>query len=398
MLFRKHIPSEIHRTYNLDFVSGIFSGLSLGLTVPFFAVIARRIGATPTQIAFMAAAPFVSAFFALYWAHLAERTTKKRHIFYAGMFSRAFLFGMLFIWAPFPFVIVVFISQFLTSLVIPAYAGIMNEIYPDAHRGKAMGYVRVGALCAMMIATYFGGRWLDAGSFIYRWAFPLGAIFGMAASYTFWRIEVAEKKNASAEAGFDITEIWRIFKGNSFYRNFELSYFIFGFGNLMSLPIYPLFVVDVLKLSNFTVGKLAAFSSIVSILGMIFWGRQIDKKGPFRLLGRNLLLISLIPALYCISRGVSTLYIANFFLGATFAGLELLMIATIIGISQGTNVPKYMACHTTFMGVRGTIAPFAGIALSHIIGLRGVFLVSTILIIIGGISVMRVFRGHEATG
>lgn len=398
MLFKRHIPSEIRRSYNTDFLSGIFSGLSLGLTAPFFAVIGRRIGATPTQIAFMTAAPFVSAFFALYWAHLAERTTKKRHIFYAGMFSRAFLFGMLFIFAPLPFVVIVFISQFLTSLIIPAYAGMMNEIYPDEHRGKAMGYVRVGALCAMMIATYFGGRWLDAGSFVYRWVFPLGAIFGMAASYTFWKIEVAEKRAAPSEARFDIAGAWRIFKGNSFYRKFELSYFIFGFGNLMSIPIYPLFAVDVLKLSNFTVGKLAAFSSIMSMVGMIFWGRQIDKKGPFRLMGRNLLLIALIPALYCISRDVSTLYIANFFLGISFAGLELLMIATIIGISQRTNVPRYMACHTTLMGIRGSIAPFAGIALAHVIGLRGVFLVSTILIIIGGISVMRVFRGHEAGG
>ena len=44
-------------------------------------------------------------------------------------------------------------------------------------------------------------------------------------------------------------------------------------------------------------------------------------------------------------------------------------------------VPKYSAIHITLSGVRGSIFPFVGIGLINIVGIKTVFLLSTLLIL-----------------
>ncbi|MFH1407291.1 MAG: MFS transporter [Candidatus Omnitrophota bacterium] len=407
MIFKKTLPKEIHRAYGFDFTTGVLNGLALGLTTPFLAVVARRLGASAGYLAVLVCAPYIGSLLSFYWAHLAERYGRKRCVILGGVVSMSLLLFAVFKLTPFWYCTLIFFSQFMLYMGRPAYTGIMAQIYPDSARGKAMGYVRIGISSATTFASFLGGRLLDI--FSYRVVYPIAGALGVLANFAFSKICVPSPKDDNdireftppfptklqnkreGRAGFRLKEAFEILKNDATYRKFEQGFFIFGFGNLMALPVYALFVVDVLKLTNFEVGFLATVASLLGIGAMYYWGHAIDAKGAFRLAGKVILLLSLTPFVYCIAGNYWILFIAAAASGIGLAGLELITMNSIIEISKKVNVPKYTGIHITLMGIRGSIAPFAGTQLAAIIGLRWVFFLSGALIVLGGMLVMREF-------
>ncbi len=372
----------MRRNYSYDFLAGILFGISVGLILPFIFLVARRLGASPFQLALLASAPFYGSLISFYWAHKAQSGSKKSFVVWGSIVSRSLLLFTLFINTPFPFSLVLFFSQFLGPMIDPAYVGIMSEVYPDSHRGKAMGYVRIGASLAVIASCFFGGKFLDL--FGYRLIFPVGAIFGILSSLVFARMDVSEKEPVEVPK-FEVKEILRIMKKDSNFSVFEIFYFIFGFGNLLFVPVFPIFLVDTLGISNFDAGKLSVAAGIFGLIAVYFWGHIIDKKGarfsiPFAVFG-----LGFAPFLYFFAKDMRFLYAASIISGICFAGLDLLILNSMIEFSNKTLAPKYHAIHTTFMGIRGIVAPFLGIRLMHMLGARMVFMISFALIIFSSV-------------
>ncbi|MBM3254449.1 MAG: MFS transporter [Candidatus Omnitrophica bacterium] len=382
MFFKSHFPHHIRKNYNYDFWAGILFGIYAGLILPFIFLVARRLGASPFQLALIASAPFYGNLISFYWAHKAQSGSKKSFVVCGSIISRSLLLFTLLINAPFPFSLVVFFSQFLSPMIDPAYVGVMSEVYPDSYRGKAMGYVRIGASLAIIASCFFGGKFLDL--FGHRLIFPLGAMFGILSSLVFAGMDVSEKEPISVSK-FEAKEILRIMRKDSDFSTFEIFYFIFGFGNLLFVPVFPIFLVDTLGISNFDAGKLSVVASIFGLIAVYFWGHIIDKKGarfsiPFAVAG-----LGFVPFLYFFAKDMHLLYAASIISGICFAGLDLLILNSMIEFSNKTLAPKYHAIHTTFMGIRGVVAPFLGIRLMHILGARMVFMLSFLSIIVSSI-------------
>jgi len=170
-----------------------------------------------------------------------------------------------------------------------------------------------------------------------------------------------------------------IFRSDRRFFYYSLIFFTSGFSNLLAMPLYPIFLVDILHASNTLVGKLSSISSFFWIISYLFWGRYVDKKGPIQALSVSFLLTSFVPLLYAVASNLWFIVLASIITGFNVGSVELARIDYITRISKSENVQTYWGVDYTLMGIRGITAPFIGVGLMSILGIREALLISFLM-------------------
>lgn len=386
---RLGVPRVTRYSLEWDMLAGLCAGAFTGMVFPFLTKIARgELHASSNAIALMVAAPFIGNLFSPFWARQMEGKDKLPFCFYSWSAARALLLLMPLAFTGGVFVLLITLLQIIGTVASPAYTSMMRDIYPDAARGRLMGYVRVMMQSAMFLATLVTGRLLDS-HIPFRYLFPVAGIFGIGAAVAFKKVRVLpqatidnNKQRAveKLEADTDTQEktpfllqTINILRHNRPYRYFALSVFVYGFANLMLQPLFGLYQVDVLHISSTQIANLTNVGSLCAIVGAFFWGRFMDRKGPPTTVMCSIVLIALIPVIYIMTRRVEGLYLASILSGLGFAGIELSYLASILLYADRKRTAQYQSLHSLLLGVRGVIAPLIGVPLVKVFGYSAIF-------------------------
>jgi MFS family permease len=99
----------------------------------------------------------------------------------------------------------------------------------------------------------------------------------------------------------------------------------------------------------------------------------------------NLLLTAFITLAFACAFDLWVTAIAYIITGITVAGSDLGWMNAIMQFARKEQIGHYTALHAFLLGVRGIIAPLLGTVLMTIpwIGLRGVFIIATIIVLYG---------------
>lgn len=384
MLFNRRIPSIIQTVYYYDSIGGFLDGIFFGLSLCLLPIVGRKIGCSNLQMGFLSAIPFIGALFTFLWADYSSKRKKMPFLILAKGIGRGALFLMFFSSQPWMFLLTVFLFYFFEFAGMPAYGGIIQDIYPREHRGKAMGYVKAEMVLAIILFSYIAGYLLSLGERSYTYIFPLGAVFGLLSLAFFQRIKVeSDKKVEKGKRQFPLTRVREIFQKDRRHLYFSSIFFIFGFGNLLPVALYPIFLVDTLKISTMIAGKLVALTSLFWLVSTIFWAEYIDRKNPLKALCILFLIASVTPFIYFLATNIWFVASAAICVGVVSGGLWLTWINYITKIAPQRDVQIYWGIQHSLMGVRGIIAPFTGIGLMHLLGIRGAFLISSVMIFLG---------------
>ncbi len=381
------ISPVVRRNLALDFGSAIFYGIFISAISTFVPVIARRLGASALLISAITAAPAVGNIIAVLASHYLQRRRKMPFMVAAWGIGRGLFLLMPFVAAPIPFVLIVVVHWLIVSLSVTGYVEAMRAIYPAAIRGRAMAYVRVGFTACAAIMTPVFGQLLDVWS--YQLIFPLAAICGVMSGVTFGWVAYADEP---AQTRHNLFEPWRVFQRDARYRTYSIAFSICGFGVLLTAPLIPLLLVDELQLNYGQVGLLGMINSVFWMLFYIVWGRLVDRRGGLWTVQINLFLMTFISLAFFAAQDLRLAAVAYIFTGITAAGTDLGWINAVMQFARAEEIAQYTALHAFLMGVRGIVAPLLGTALMAVpgIGLRGVFLLSAILIVLGWWLVRRV--------
>ncbi|OIO75609.1 MAG: hypothetical protein AUJ85_02485 [Elusimicrobia bacterium CG1_02_37_114] len=390
MLLDKLVPESFRRTYTIDSISGIFVAFYMGLTAPFVAIVARRLGASALLISMIVSAPFIGQLFCNLWIKFMRGKEKIHFVVWGSAASRVLMLLMAVVTGPAVYTSIIVAQNLINPGAGLAYADVMKRVYPDEYRGRAMGYIRIEVYLVLFILSIMAGKLMDL--YGYKVIFPIATVFGLLSSFTFSAIKVAK---------IEQNEI------NSCARKFHLSsdkkfltflsfYSIWGFANLLSASLYPIFMVDKLNVSNFQIGILYALINLIALLGYFYWGGYIDKKSIFSGNIKCMLCISSVSVVYFL---VSVLNLNFWFLlpvslfqGFGMAGGELVVFNLILKFAPQDKIPEYMAQHMFAMAIRGILAPQIGSQLSAIIGMPGVFMISFCLGMIAIILLSRYYK------
>ena len=354
---------------------------------------ARRLGADTFLISLLMAAQFAGNLLVFLAAHYLQNKRKMPYMVWAWTIARSMFLLTLFVTTPLPFVLLLIVFWIIVSLPVPGYTEVMRGIYPDEYRGRAMAYVRVAMTAAVVVVTPLAGQLLDVVG--YQLVFPIAGLFGIASGLLFGRIRFDEQLPVVRQP---ISAIWRVLREDSRFRAFSAAFTVFGFGNLMTMPLLPIFLVDELKLSYGEVGLLGLVNSVFWMLGYFVWGRTIDRRGSSWTLKVNFLLTAGVPFGFALATDMKLVAIAYVFAGITTAGIDIGWLNAMISLAPKDRVGVYTALHSFLIGIRGLIAPFAGAALMAVpaIGIRGALAISGILLIVGWL-MLRMVPGDRAT-
>ncbi|HUU53690.1 MAG TPA: MFS transporter, partial [Armatimonadota bacterium] len=280
------LPKPVRRALKWDAISAAIGGVSAGALFPFLGVILRRdLHASAYVIAMLTAAGSVGNLFNPFVAHFIRDRVKLPYAIWPPIVSRSlFLLMPLAFIAP-AFAAIAMAAAAIGALAAPAYAAVIRDAYPVERRGFLMGLVRVLWVAGAMLGALLGGSLLE--HFSYRWVFAVVSIVGIGAVAAFARIGVPAAPDP-AVAPSRISDGFKVLLTDRLFRLYAAGFFLWGLGNLILMPVYPVFQVDVLKISNRWVGYLATTASGMSMLGYLYWGRLLDRGGPFRLLLRVL--------------------------------------------------------------------------------------------------------------
>ncbi|NLH99125.1 MAG: MFS transporter [Chthonomonadales bacterium] len=174
-----------------------------------------------------------------------------------------------------------------------------------------------------------------------------------------------------------------ILRRNPGYRWFTASVFVYGFGNLVASTIYPIYQVDRFHISNTEVANLQNVAAATTIVGFFFWGWFMDKKGPLLTVLIAICVVCTMPVVYALAPRVEYLRIAAATGGLAMSGIDLGYINTTLLFAEAGRAAQYQALHSSFFGLRGTIAPQLAIPLMHAVGPQNAFYVSEVIMLCG---------------
>ncbi|HMN28296.1 MAG TPA: MFS transporter, partial [Caldilineaceae bacterium] len=289
------LPASIRHNMHIELWAALAYGVFYAMTLPFVPVVLRRTGASPGMIAFYTSQQFVGSVLTAFSIVLMRRRRTMNVITISWLVGRSLFLLFAFIVDPAWMLVLGTAFWLLEAFPNPGYTRILQKIYPDQLRGKVMSLVRMGRIAAVVVITPLAGWALDHAG--YQVLFPVGALFGIAATLLFTRLEVNEGPLPARQTR-TLAELWQTRPPDKRFAYYLRSFAFYGTATLMSWTVYPLVQVDRLHLSYSQLGLLGLSQSLCWLLGYLIWGRLVDLYGGVWVFRANILIALLVPFSY----------------------------------------------------------------------------------------------------
>jgi MFS family permease len=369
----------VRRAVRIDISVMLLFTVFAGLTAPFTGLILRReLGASAWQLSVLGSASAACLLLSLALARLVDGHRPLPWVVWPTFLARALFLLVPFIETPWPFVAVLVAGTLLGTVVTPAQAALVQQVYPQSERGRAVGSVRIaGAVVAIGLAAV-GGQIL--GWLSWRWVFPAAALVGMAASLRQRRLPIPD---AGADRLGDrpgLVDAWRAIRDDHGYRRLLLSAFVFGSGVWLMQPATPMVLADVVRATTGQVGLLAGLAAVAAIGGNVLWGRLVDARRSVPTLRAVYVVGMLAPLTYAFCAEMPSLVIAAAVAESLMAtGLDLVWMLAVIEFAGPGRTAQYSAIASTLAGIRGVIGPLLGALLIETLGLHVLYVTAAAL-------------------
>jgi MFS family permease len=371
--FAPHLDPDVRRNLSYDLGAALGAGLFVALVVNFIGVVARRQGADPLLLAVLTASPFAANTFSVMSGAWIERRRPARFVAIVQGLGRGVFLLVLVSDSPAAIVALAFLFYLSLALSQPMVLEILQMIYPDRMRGRLMGFVRTVQAGVTALAAPLAGVLMD--QFGHRALFAAGAGFGLVGSLLYSRIRPA---GADRLVRFRPSAAFQVLNDDPLYKRLLTVWLVWGLGNIMAQPLYPLVLVDRLRASYGDVGALNLVLAGAGMAGYLLFGLAVDRRGGAGALSASFALSAAMPFVYAFAPDVHWLAIAFVCAGLSVGSMEIAWPSILMRIAPGELRPRYASLLTTLTGLRGLLAPFIGSLLANLtpLGLTGALLVA----------------------
>ncbi|GIP38067.1 multidrug resistance protein [Paenibacillus sp. J31TS4] len=366
----------------------VMAGMTM--IIPFLPLYLQDLGIhDPKELSFWAgivfAGNFVTSFiFQPIWGSLADRYGRKMMLLRSGFGMAAVMVLMGFAQNAWQLLLLRMLNGTISGFA-PAAVALVSASTPREKIGFAMGTVQSGGVAGTIFGPLIGG--LLASHFGFRPIFFItgGSIFlaSMLALYlvkeTFNRAEAKEKPRVSVLSGFkqlaSIPQLPALFSVT----------FLIQFALLSPQPQMALYVQELhgttamLAFWAGLVGSINGFSNMISSPLLGRWG---DKLGSQRILAVSLIgsAIAFLPQAFVGS--VWQLLIVRFFVGMFMGGLLPSVNSLIRKYTPDGMESRAYSFNTSTLALGNLIGPVMGGLLSGWISIRGLFVISSVLLLL----------------
>lgn len=341
---------------------------------------------------------FVTAFiFQPIWGKYADRYGRKLMILRSGFGMATVVLMMGFATQPWHLLVLRMLNGTISGFN-PASIALISATTPKERMGFAMGSIQSGAIAGTILGPLIGGLLADVIGF--RPIFYLTGTLLFAASLlalfivkeSFDREKAASVPQTSVIGGF--MEISRI---PQLLALFGVTLFI-QFANMSPMSQIPLFVQELHGTSAnlaFWAGFVGSVTGLSNLIASPVLGKLSDRIGAERILAVCLIgaALAFIPQVYAAT--VWQLLLARFGLGLFLGGLIPTVNSLIRKYTPDGMESRAYSFNSSTLSLGNMIGPIAGGALTGYIGIRGLFVISSILMLVNGVWVwFTLLRGN----
>lgn len=410
MLRRIFSESSIPPAYRANFRHfywdiGWFGVLS-GSAANFLGVYAARLGATSLQIALLGSmGAIVSLLIALPTAHWLEHRRVDRVVFWTSIAYRLFYV----LWIPLPWLFdaqgqiwALILIAFLMGIPgVPLGVG-FNALFasaiPEEWRAHVAGIRNIVFSIVFMLSSLGSGYLLDHLPFPtgYQVVFAIGAFGAFMSSYHLYFIRPLETPSNLAPANTQhpaprasLGAILRLDIWKSPFGHVLAVLLAFHLAQYLAIPLFPLYNVNVLKLTDAQIGIGTAIFYLTVLLGSTQLARLARRFGHHRLTAWGIMAMSLYPTILAFSRSVFLYYALQ-----TLGGL----VWSIVGGAQPNYLlervpaddrPAHLAWYSIVVNACVLGGSLAGGAIGGWLGLSTALILFGMLRLLAGLAVWK---------
>jgi len=390
MPFPRPVPAKVRPTYLRLLAYSMFRAPALAMLGDLAALIAvKSLSAPAWEVAVLTAAAPLGNLLAVFWSRpIATAPRVIPFAFWPEAGTSVLLIAMMFAGTSHTFTIGLCLYLLLRAPLLQAQSAIYRANFPA--RWRSWLVARVTALSEILIAAsgLVFGYLLELSPGNYRGLLALAGACGLLGAYQVARIRVqgeAQAKPAVALGDFSWDRILGVLRKDHRFRRYEFSFSIFGFANIMTLPILPLFLKKELGISYENAGLiLVTMPMMIDVLLLPLWGRLLDRHNPLLMRAIFNLIFAGGMLFYPLAHSLWTFAAGRAIVALVQGGSGLVWTLGINYFARRADVPVYMGLHQSLTGIRGLVAPFAGIALAALFdSYRLVFFVAFLLMVFG---------------
>lgn len=373
----------------------VMAGMTM--IIPFLPLYIQELGINDEkQVAIWAgiifAGNFITAFlFQPFWGRLADKYGRKMMIIRSGFGMAVVMILMGFSTNVWHLLLLRMLNGTISGY-IPAAAALVSANTPRDRIGFAMGTLQSGAVAGTILGPVIGGLMVNWVGFAPIF-FITGTLLFLGTLIALLMVkESFDKKKAANRPQLTIYKgLQELKKIQELPALFAVT-FIIQFAILSTMPLIPLFVQQM----HGQIALLAFFSGLVSsamgfsnMIASPIFGRLGDRIGYDRILSLALLgaAITFIPQAFV--QNVWQLMIIRFGLGFFIGGLLPSVNALIRTYTPDGMEGRAYSFNTSALALGNMLGPIVGGVLYGIISIRGVFIVTAILLFLNYLWVKR---------
>lgn len=381
-------------------------GVALGTYLSYLTVFAARLGASNFWIGLLSAGPaLVSLFWLLPAGRLVDRQTRQMPLLVRCMFaSRSFVLLM----ALAPWLSPRHGGELLALLVIVQAipSGIVNVAFsamlPDAVSAERLGGV-VSVRNAIMTVTSTLGTLVSVPLLAwvpfpanYQAVMALGFLSAYVSASYVSQVQVPDRPSpVRAISGRPRLDPWpflslravrrEVWQEHREYARFVVAAFVFHLGLYGAIPLFSIYWVRELHLSDAWISLLTVAWNASGVLASLAAPALIRRQGNRRVLAWSSAALALYPIGTALSRSAYPLLLLTLGLGGMGALMGITLFNRLIEVAPGAQRASYIGLYNA--AINGAIfgAPLVTTTLAGVWGAAPLMLVSGVVRILGGL-------------
>ncbi len=409
------LDQHARRTRRLEIAASILAAGVLAVIEMGGAIAKKGFNASDVEVALLTSGQSMGLIFSFFIAHLASKYKRVPLVFWPELISRLLLACVFFLQPTFAlfFVILHAVAHMLQVVTMPARITLYRLNYPTSLRGRVVSRIRQIQLILTSIMALLMSMALDWNlgkeelvkllgpsplppNLMVSYVIPAIAALGLVGCFTYRQIQEREAPAPELPIGSILETLQRfirVYRNDRDFRRYEHFFFLFGFANIMSIPLVQIHAVDQLGANYFDLALInVVLVQGVMAISMTFWGLLVDRYSPNTLRGLLNIIFCIDFLVLAAAPTIGWVYFGRIFRGIAMGGGTLVwMLGSLYFARTREQAPIYLGIHTVLTGTRWLIAPFVGVLFKYLFGqsARPIFLISFAAILFASILMLR---------
>lgn len=402
--------SEHWNEWNLYREIAWFGQLS-AVTNTFVSVFALRLGASSFLIGLRTALPaLVNVFVQVPAARLVEREAgcSRVPLLWHFLMRLSVLLMVAAPLLPYPwqagFVVFTSVAAALpTAVATMSFTSVFADVVAPRDRARVVS-VRNALLAAVAtITVLLTGQVLDLLPFPlgYQAVFAVAFATSMVSLYYLSRLVIPQSDTAQQKAvhprePLHLRRSVESILSQRNYVRFTMAAFVFHWGLYFPIPLYAIYRVRSLGLSEGWIGALSMLESAVTIVAYFAWGRLAQRRSSRAILLAGALLVTFFPIGTALSSTAWPLLLVSAIAGLAAPAFNLGLFNGLLEVAPDERRATFVAVFNMLMNVAAFISPLLGTSVADWLGIREALLVGGALRLAGVVAVAYILYGRSA--